>query len=98
MYLVNVMVIFRSFLYELWADRVRVLECQQLYETLASYYQLCFSFQLKYPKECHTVAHIIQTRICKYGDDSGSLTQMKRNTANDKLLKYLAVIGKIVTD
>ena len=91
-------VICRSFSFELWADRVCLLECQKLYDTLASCFELCFSFQLKYPKECHTVAQIIQTRVCKYGDDSGTLTQMKRNVANDKLLKYLAVIGEIATN
>ena len=41
----------RKHLFELWADGVRLLEPQGLCEALASYFYLCFSFQIHYAKK-----------------------------------------------
>ena len=81
--------------YELWADESKVLSCQALYGAVASYYELCFTFQLKYPKECQLVSMIVQSRICKYGDTNGSLTQMKNASAQNKLARYVHIVGDI---
>ena len=37
---------FRSFLFEIWADKVLLLDGQDLMSAMASYFELCFVFQL----------------------------------------------------
>ena len=66
---------FSAWMFELWADKVKILEPQDLLSALSSFYELAFCFQLQYAKEAQTVCNIIQLRICKYGDpDTGTLT------------------------
>ena len=85
--------IFRLWLFELWADKVKLLDGQDLLSALSSYYETAFCFQLKYPKEAQTVAHIIQFRVAKYGDPTdGSLTNQRKDTAMNQITKYGYVV------
>ena len=43
-----------------YADRVKLLEAQDISSAFASYYELAFVFQLEYPKECQTVSQVSQ--------------------------------------
>ena len=52
----------------------------------------------EYPQQAQTVVNIIQRRIAHYGDDSGTLTKMRKDTALNKLTKYYQVLGDITTD
>ena len=45
----------RVLVYELWADKEKLLDGRDLYSTVASYFELVFVFQLVYPKEAQTV-------------------------------------------
>ena len=85
--------IFRLWLFELWADKVKLLDGQDLLSALSSYYETAFCFQLKYPKEAQTVANIIQIRVAKYGDPTdGSLTNQRKDTAMNQITKYGYVV------
>ena len=82
---------------------------------LASYFELCFVFQLgrfdffesyswkllnffvEYPKQSQTVISILQRKAARYGDDKGTLANMRKDTAMNKLAKYLTVVGDIAT-
>ena len=87
---------FRTFQFELWADRGRIMGGQDFISTLASYFELCFVFQLKYPSQCQAVCQIIQLRMLRYGDpESGTLTTMRKKQAQNKLQGYLLALGKI---
>ena len=107
---------FRSFLFEIWADKVKLLNGQDLMSTIASYFELCFVFQLgrlvfsflgktkvlilfqlEYPKQSQTVLNILQRKAARYGDDKGTLTAMRKDTATNKIAKYLQVLGDIAT-
>ena len=75
---------------ELWADNVKLLEAQDLFSALASYYELAFVFQLHYPKECQTVAQIIQEKVAKYGcvESGVNMSKSKMKTVANKMEKY----------
>ena len=79
-------------MFEIWADRQKLLNGQDLMSALASYFELCFVFQLEYPRECQTVVNILQHKAARYGDDKGSLTNMRRESAMNKMAKYLQVV------
>ena len=75
----------------MWADKREILAGQDLMSAMESYFQLCFSFQLKYPAEVSALVHILQTRIAKYGDrdpDGGRLTVLRRDPLMIRLGKY----------
>ena len=81
--------IFRSFQFELWADRVQLLQGQDLLSAVSSYIELCFVFQLEYPKHCQTTSNLIQLKICGYGNpEKGTLTTMRKDSAMKKINKY----------
>ena len=40
----------RSFVFELWVDNSRLLDSMDLATALASFFHVCFIFDLKYPK------------------------------------------------
>ena len=84
-------------MFELHADNQRIFEGQTIFQALTSFYELCFTFQLHYAKEAQLTASIIQNKIAKYGDDSGTLTPTRKETAQNKLMRYYSVIGDIVT-
>ena len=56
---------------------------------MVSYFELCFAFQLHYSSGAQITAELIQKRIAKYGDDTGTLTNMRRTTAISKIQKYV---------
>ena len=79
--------------FELWADKVKLLDGQDFLSALSSYYETAFCFQLKYPKECQTVANLMQLRVAKYGDPSdGSLTNQRKDTAMNQVMRYAMVV------
>ena len=68
---------------------MKLLDGQDLYHALASYYELAFVFQLKYSKKCQTLAQIIQLKVLKYGDQElGSLTGQKKDQSLMKVRKF----------
>jgi len=101
--------------FEIWADKLKLLDGQDLMSAMASYFELCFVFQLgrlgfnflcnknklipltEYPKQSQTVLNILQRKAARYGDDKGTLTAMRRDTAMNKIAKYLQVVGDIAT-
>ena len=88
---------YRSFEFELWADRTKLISGLNLISAFASYYELCFVFQLKYPSQCQTVSLLMQLHVLKYGDqDSGTLAVMRKNAAHTKINTYLMVLGQIL--
>ena len=74
----------------MWADNVKLLESQDIWSAIASYFELVYVFQLHYPKECQTVSNILQEYVAKYGSvESGvNLTNSKKSTIVNKLEKY----------
>ena len=84
------MFFFRLLEFELWADNVKLLESQDIWSAIASYFELVYVFQLHYPKECQTVSNILQEYVGKYGSvESGvNLTNSKKSTIVNKLEKY----------
>ena len=85
----------RSFLFEIWADRHKLLGGQDLMSAMASYFELCFVFQLEYPRQSQTVINILQHKAARYGDDKGTLTHMRKDTAMNRMAKYLKVVGEM---
>ena len=69
---------------------------RDLYSTIVSYFELAFVFQLMYPKEAQTVITILQMKVARYGDDSGSLTVTRKDTIMKKVKKYYSVIGDLI--
>lgn len=65
---------------------------------ITAFLQVCFVFNLNYPKECQTLADILQRRVAKYGDETGTRTSGAKKTASNKLTKYLQTLGKILSD
>ena len=86
----------RFFTYELWADGERLLTGRDLYSTIVSYFELAFVFQLMYAKEAQTVITILQMKVARYGDDSGSWTFTRKDTIMNKVKKYYSVIGDLI--
>ena len=80
----------RNITFELWADRVKLLEAQDIFSAFASYYELAFVFQLEYPKECQTISQVIQEKVARYGSvESGvNMTKSRTKTVTNKLEKY----------
>ena len=85
-------------MFELWADNQRIFEGQNLFKALTSYMELAFVFNLSYAKESQLTVHILQSKVAKYGDNSGTLTPMRKGTAEKKLSKYYSVIGDLITN
>ena len=66
-----------------------MLDGQDLYHAMGSYYELAFVFQLKYSKKCQTLAQIIQLKVLEYGDQElGSLTGQKKDQSLMKVKKF----------
>ena len=61
----NISNFYRTFLFELHAGGVKLLDGQDLFSAFESFYQLAFTFQLEYGEKSQTVAEIIQLRIAK---------------------------------
>ena len=87
----------RSWIFELWVDKMRYLESLTIVQAIASFLHLSFVFGLDYPKETQTVADILQRRFAKYGDDSGTKTHTRKETAQTKMSKYMTTLGEILS-
>ena len=75
---------------------MRLLVGQDLFNALASYYELAFVFQLKYSKHCQTAAQIMQLKVLEYGDiELGGLTSMKKDQALMKFKKFENSLKKL---
>ena len=76
-------------MFELWADKVKILGAQDLISCLVSFFELCFSFQLRYGKGAQITCEIIQRKVAEYGvDGSGTLTNKPKDTVNRQVKKY----------
>ena len=74
---------------------MKLLDGQDFYHALASYYELAFVFQLKYSRRCQTTAHLIQLKVLQYGDQElGSLTGQKKDQLLAKVRKFDAELMK----
>jgi len=49
----------------------------------------------KYPKGGQTVADLIQRRVCKYGDESGTRTWKREDSAEKKSEFFCARVYKL---
>ena len=45
-----IMLCFRVFIFELWAENAKLLGNMDMVTALAAFFHLCFVFDLKYPK------------------------------------------------
>ena len=73
----------------------KLLDGQDFYHALASYYELAFVFQLKYSRRCQTTAQLIQLKVLQYGDQElGSLTGQKKDQSLAKVRKFDAELMK----
>ena len=80
---------FRTLSFELWADKGKILDGQDIIAALVSFYELAFSFQLKYGSGAQTTLEIVQHQIAEYGvDGSGTLTNRKKLAATNQIKKY----------
>ena len=61
--------IFRSFRFELWGDKVKLLDPQNLFEAFESFFELCFAFQLHYPagRVCDVIFGNVDVDLSKSG-------------------------------
>ena len=74
---------------------MKLLDGQDFYHALASYYELAFVFQLKYSRRCQTTAQLIQLKVLQYGDQElGSLTGQKKDQSLAKVRKFDAELMK----
>ena len=74
---------------------MKLLDGQDFYHALASYYELAFVFQLKYSRRCQTTAQLIQLKVLQYGDQElGSLTGQKIDQSLAKVRKSDAELMK----
>ena len=74
---------------------MKLLDGQDFYHALASYYELAFVFQLKYSRRCQTTAQLIQLKVLQYGDQElGSLTGKKKDQSLAKVRKFDAELMK----
>jgi hypothetical protein len=55
---------------------------------------MCNSFSMQ---DCETLCDIIQRRFAGYGDNTGTRTQGRKETAKSKIDKYLMELGRILT-
>ena len=71
--------------FELWGDAMRLLEGQDLFNEVDSYFELVFVFQLV----CQTTVQIMQLKVLEYEDiELGGLTSMKKDQALMKFRKF----------
>jgi len=87
----------RIWIFEVWVDKMKLLENLTLAQAIASFLHLSFTFNLQYPKESQTVADLWQRKFAKYGDASGTRTHSKKDSALAKINKYMMVLGEILT-
>ena len=74
---------------------MKLLDGQDFYHALASYYELAFVFQLKYSRRCQTTAELIQLKVLQYRDhELGSLTGQKKDQLLAKVRKFDAELMK----
>ena len=74
---------------------MKLLDGQDFYHALASYYELAFVFQLKYSRRCQTTAQLIQLKVLQYRDQElGSLTGQKKDQSLAKVRKFDAELMK----
>ena len=74
---------------------MKLLDGQDFYHALASYYELVFVFQLKYSRRCQTTAQLIQLKVLQYRDQElGSLTGQKKDQSLAKVRKFDAELMK----
>jgi len=88
----------KAFVFEVWCERSRLLGPMDMFEAIASFLHLAFVFNLKYLKGSQTICDIMQRRVAKYGDGSGTRTHSSSNAAKSRLSKYLNELGKILSD
>ena len=74
---------------------MKLLDGQDFYHALASYYELAFVFQLKYSRRCQTTAQLIKLKVLQYEDQElGSLTGQKKDQSLAKVRKFDAELMK----
>ena len=76
----------------MWADNQKIFEGQTIFKALTSFFELAFVFQVEYSKEAQLVVTILQNKVARYGDNSGTLTHMRKDTVNNKLLRYYSIL------
>ena len=82
--------------FELWGDGMRLLEGQDLFNEVDSYFELVFVLQPNYIKHCQTTVQIMQLKVLEYEDiELGGLTSMKKDQALMKFRKFENSLNKI---
>ena len=80
----------KSWVFELWADKIKLFGAQDLISCLVSFYELCFSFKMNYGRGAQVMCSIIQRKVAEYGlNGSNTLTHKKNNTANKQIKNYV---------
>ena len=83
--------------FELWVEKEKVFGDMSMTGSIASFLHLAFVFDLRYPKAAETMCDIIQRRFAKYGDNNGTRTNGKKETAATRMSKYTEVLATILS-
>ena len=87
----------RSLVFEVWAEKEKLLGNMSLQLAISSYLHVAFVFDLKYPQGAQTLGDILQRKVANYGDDSGTRTWRSLQAASKKYKQYLMVIGDLLS-
>ena len=86
----------KGFTFELWVEGDRLLSNLDMTSAFAAFFHLAFCFHLQYPKGGATVADILQRHAALYGDQSGTKTWSRKDTAEKKMQAYFCKLGKLM--
>lgn len=87
----------KTFIFELWAEHAKLLGNMNICTALASFFHLAFCFDLKYPKAGETVADLLQRSVASYGDNSGTRTWKRKDTAEKKIEGFYSKLGRLMS-
>ena len=62
----------RSYCFEIWVEKQRILEQLDMAQCIASFLHLVFIFDLKFPAKAQTVCDFLQRVVADYGTDEGN--------------------------
>ena len=65
-----------GYVFELWAERAKILGYMDLADRISAFLHLCFDLGLEYPTKAKYFCDFVQRCIADYDDDEGSNTNV----------------------
>ena len=87
----------KTFVFEVHVEGDKLIGNLDLASAVAYVLHLAFVMNIHYPKECQTMWDIMQRKVARYGDSSGTRTNTGRAAATAKYEKYLNDLGRALT-